>query len=159
MKRLIAKSTVVVAAVALTMFGGMTGAGATGAGAAAGTGTITPALTDVPQNTAVAFDGTAAGITTAPTVAAGTCNVHFQGTGTGETVATGNGSGSLTCSGGISGPGALSISCQVSYHRDYTVVTVTGSCGPAGSLTATCSFAPTSNPPKSYALSCSFALL
>jgi hypothetical protein len=159
MKRLIAKSTVVVAAMALTMFGGMTGAGAVGAGAAVGTGTINPPLTAAPQNTAVAFDGTAAGITTAPTVAAGTCNVHFSGTGTGETVASGAGSGSLTCGGGISVPGGLTISCAVSYQRTYTVVTVGGGCGAAGSLTAVCAFAPTSNPPKDYALVCAFALL
>jgi hypothetical protein len=156
MKRLTAKSTVVVAAMALTMFGGATGAGAMGVGGAVGTVSFSPQLTGTAQNTAVTFYGTAIGLITAPTVAAGTCNVQFQGNGF-ETVTVGLGSGTLTCGGGTWVPGGLSISCQVSYERAYAVVTVSGGCGVAGSLTALCVFAPTSNPPQSYALACGFA--
>jgi hypothetical protein len=158
MKRLFGKASIVMALAALLMVGGATGADAAtpGGGIAVGTGTISPALTLAPQSTSVTFDGTAVGSAAGN---AGTCNVHFSGNGTNETILVGNGSGTLTCGGGISAPGSISISCGVGYHRDGAVVQASGNCGAAGLLTVVCYFQATSNPPGSFFLYCEFVLL
>lgn len=130
---------------------------APGGGAATGFGTISPALTNAGQNTTVTFNGTAVG-SAAGNV--GTCNIAFTGNGTNETVASGSGGGTLTCGGGISAPANFTVSCQVTYTRDYVLTIVSGNCGAAvGNFTAVCVFGPTSQPPSSYALACGFAIV
>jgi hypothetical protein len=157
MKRLFGKASIVMAVLAVLTMSGAPGASAAtpGGGIAVGTGTISPALTLAPQSTSVTFDGTAVGSAAGN---AGTCNVHFSGNGTNETVLVGDGSGTLTCGGGISAPGNISISCGVGYHRDGAAVQVSGNCGAAGLLTAGCVFEPTSQPPATYVLQCGFVL-
>lgn len=157
MKRLLG-SSIVMAVVAVFSLVGAPAAHAAAAGAAVGTGTINPGLTASPQDTDVTFDGTAAGVIGTD---AGTCAIHFDGGGTGETLAVGNGGGDLSCDGASVLGAPVSVDCGVSYDRVGVVVLVSGGCtgNAPGALTAACVFIPTNPAGTTYALACAFAIL
>jgi hypothetical protein len=157
MGRLLSKAGLVVSVVSVLAMMVAPNANASGAGAAVGTGTIFPPPTTAPQNITVTFGGTAVGLVTDP--AAGYCNVSFTGGGTGETIVAGNGGGSLNCNGGAGVPNPINVECTVSYSRAGTVVAFGGSCGSEGLLHAVCVFEPTSQPPATFDLQCTFELL
>ena len=116
-----------------------------------GTGGISPGLSAtacLPQR--VTFSGTAVNVGDH----AGVYSIAFSGGSSGcETVAVGNGTGTL--SGGVSG--------TVNYSRVGNIVTLTGSGAVNGAAhhitSAVCEFVPTSaNPTTSYALHCTVTL-
>lgn len=130
------------------------GASAAGAGALVGTGTISPGLTTTPTNQSFNFSGTLA-YAGSPGAGAYTCNVNGSSSGP-ETVATGGGSASGTCSGSA---GAFSFSGG--YTRAGGAVTVTGSASGTASGAVLCAlgFTATSAPTvRSYAVAGSCTL-
>lgn len=158
MKRVLSAVAMSVIAMMFLIGGPAAEAATPGAGVVVGTGTVSPALTDVPKPTAVTFTGTAVG-TAGGNV--GVCNLGFTGSGPADTTTAGSGSGTLTCGAVVSVPGTLSVSCGVKYDRVGAVVLVqaTTGCGPVvGNPVAVCVFVPTSTPTTSYALVCAFVL-
>jgi hypothetical protein len=174
MKRLVSKLSLLMAIAAAVAMFGQSSAYAVGADAAVvvGSGTITPGLTTVP--TAQSFTFTTANLASVPSVAvgastnggvfAGTINCSFNGSSPGETVATGVGAGSGTCT-APAGPGGTSgaVSCaSLTYFRvgalvvvvlDPCTATVNGNSNNSGLGAGAFVFVPTSaNPTTSYQL-------
>jgi hypothetical protein len=148
-----------VAAGAALMLTGTTGLAANAGGAAVvGSGTIAPGLSTVPTTQTVTFGGTAAGagvIGTTPVVVNDTCT--FSGSSViAETVAQGEGNATGSCT------GTAAISASVHYTRAGGAVAIQGSGtvnGTAATITAACSFEPTSAPTVvSYQLQCAVAI-
>jgi hypothetical protein len=130
-----------------------------GVGAVVGGGSINPGLSVAAAPQTGSFGGTIAGggvVNTAPLVIEGSCNFTFSSTGAGDSLATGQGNASGSCSGTLAA--AWSASATLTYQRVGGVVVIQGSGNvngtPAG-FTVVCSFEATSAPPViSYQLQC-----
>ncbi len=169
MKRFLGRLTAVLAVIACVSMVSSNSAFAVGAGNAtiAGSGTISPGLTDIGRNQTVSFSGTgaAAAVSAGPNAAyTGPVSCSFSASGINETTTSGGGTANGSCSGSV-GPLSLSASCSLTYTRTGGVVVINGGCtititGPVvGTATAGATvrgafvFAPTSaNPVTSYAL-------
>lgn len=152
MRNIFRKTVIGVALLApLTLVGGIGTANATGPNVAAvvGAGTVAPGLTTVPTpQTAVTFTGI---LTVDVGTHTGTYSLSFDGASTiDETVARGQGAGTLTVNGEDS---------TVTYDRNVNLVIVSGEVSFGSDKhkldAAACVFVPTSaNPTTSYALVC-----
>lgn len=151
MKRLLSKTFVIGMAAALFLGFGATPAGAAADGGAVLTGTVSPdPIAQAAANVqgggqptdqlpvSVSMNGTAAGhVNGSPA----TCAISYNSSGT-TNIATGSGTGNLTCSGSIVGGATFTVGCNVTYTQTGGLIQVSGGCSGSAlvgtSLTATC---------------------
>lgn len=123
-------------------------------GVVEGSGTISPPLTATPQAVTGGFTGTAVGagvIGTTPTVVNDTCTFTFASSPPGDSIATGQGTASGSCT------GTAAITASLNYTRVGAAVAITGTGtinGSATTVTTVCVFVATSNPPGTFILVC-----
>jgi hypothetical protein len=158
MKRIFGKATMVLAILASMAMVGQNSAYGAASGVVTGHGAISPGLTTTPTDQTFNFTtDITVGVTTKPGPAAGSFSCTFTGSGAQETVVTGGGTGTGSCS------GTISVSCTISYTRAGPVVTVTGSCtigGTTQTLIGVFVFVAGSAPPvTSYTLAGSATLV
>jgi len=151
MKRMIRLVAAVISAV--TMLAMMVPAPADAATVAfvQGVGTITPGIPTDPLATvsnSVTFGGTMTGVLG---TSVGSCAVSVTGVQT-DTLAMGNGSGTMNCSGGPTGPSM----CTINWRRVGIWLLYIGTCqGPfAGTVVWLCVLVPNNVPPTSYTMVC-----
>jgi hypothetical protein len=122
-----------------------------------GSGTISPGLTTVSTTQSFTFSGTGALVDASSPTDSGVygCTVSGSSNG-GETVVSGQGTGSGSCDRTLPGPSHIVVSNLV-YVRTGTVVTFTATLSGEvnGQASGTCAFVPTSGPPvTTYRVHC-----